>query len=185
MKLLSILSLALLSRAFAETQIRSGRVKGQTDSDSELEGGIEQYQRKRDLASKSGSKGSCVKYEVYYDNDEFKDTFEGGDGTLVGTNGPVPIYFTHNDKKAGTYMEVTTAVGEKDCYFTGIYTWAVDNSDRPTTQTFIGGTCYAKSQAVFGGTGAYKCSSGFVSLVKKGSRQKKHRIVYICQDACY
>ena len=134
--------------------------------------------------SKGSSKGSsdaCEQVWVYFNEKDFKDSFEG-DG-LIGTN-QVKLFF-QGGKRAGSYIEVTTGVGPKDCYSNGVYTLETDNNGRPTTQVFVSSTCYAKTQAVTGGTGDYACATGTVALTNKGAKTRDNRMLSLCNAGCF
>jgi len=135
--------------------------------------------------SKSSSSGNnnqgCYWIKLYYKNRQFRNRFDG-DG-IVGSNGDVPLFNSQNNKEVGTYTEVTTAVGQVECYSNGVYNLAFAEG-RPTSQIFIASTCSAKQQPVVGGTGFFACASGYVKIVNRGNNNKKHRVIYICDSTC-
>jgi len=131
--------------------------------------------------SSKGSSDACEQLWVYFNEKDFKDSFEG-DG-LIGTN-QVKLFF-QGGKRAGSYIEVTTGVGPKDCYSNGVYTLETDNNGRPTTQVFVSSTCYAKTQAITGGTGDYACATGTVALTNKGAKTRDNRMISLCNAGCF
>jgi hypothetical protein len=134
--------------------------------------------------SKSGSKGrseDCEQMWIWFSEKEFKDSFEG-DG-LIGTN-QADIHNQRTGKRIGQYQEVTTGIGPKDCYSSGVYTLDYDNLGRPRSQIFTSSTCYARSQAIVGGTGNFACATGTVSLTRAGIKTRDNRMISACNLGC-
>lgn len=146
-------------------------------------------ERGRDLkgskggSPKGGSKGAdnCVQMWVRFNEDEFKESFQG-EG-LLGTN-EADLYNQRTGNKIGQYQEVTTGIGPKDCYSSGVYTIEHDNLGRPTSQVFTASTCYARSQAIVGGTGRFACAKGTVSLTNAGTKARDNRVISACNLGC-
>lgn len=138
----------------------------------------------RDLkGSKSSSKGrSCTTFTVYYKNNEFIKSFDGEDNSKTGTN--VATLYKPNDREAGVYSEVTTAVGKVDCQSKGVYTLEFNEKGKPASQIFSATTCGSRKEAIVGGTGKYSCASGMIRLKNYGAKNKKYRSLYVCDAPC-
>jgi hypothetical protein len=181
-----IVCLLYSAAAALEREVRVSVEESRTDSDGRLF--MFPLERGRDLkgskggASKGGSKGSedCVQMWVWFNEDEFKKSFQG-EG-LLGTN-EADLYNQRTGNKIGQYQEVTTGIGPKDCYSSGVYTVEYDQG-RPKSQIFTASTCYARSQAIVGGTGIFACAKGTVSLTNAGAKARDNRMISACNLGC-
>lgn len=181
---LGLLCLSLTTSAFAQDEgnTRATRVKARDQSSDELVKALNKGRRQlQGKGSSKGSKGGCTTFNLFYRNDDFKESFDGNN--LVGTN-EVDLYDSDTGEIVGVYQESTIAIGQRDCYSTGIYSFfPFDNNDRPRTQVFISSTCQSRNQAVIGGTGKFFCSTGFVKLENKGNNNNKFRTLKVCPNS--
>jgi hypothetical protein len=132
-------------------------------------------------SSKGGAASGCSETIFYYNNQEFKNAFNG-DGSIA-TNGKVPLY-NEDGETIGLYTESTVVVGEKNCNSNGVYSFEFKNGV-PKSQIFTAQTCCGvEMQAVTGGTGIFQCTTGFVEqLVLDTKPNRTYRRIVVCESA--
>lgn len=179
MKFLSLFYFTILVPAFAAASVQELKgLHGVDEDNADMAETEVQPKRTRQLKGSSKSKGDC-KIELYYDNKDFRDSFESdSDTSILGANSLVTLYRKSNGNRAGQYSEVTVALGTKDALSYGSFTLAKKNN-RPTSQIFTMATQYAKERAIIGGTGKYEGSDGYVHVGDK-KNGKQYLTIYAC-----
>jgi hypothetical protein len=131
--------------------------------------------------SKGGATSGCSETIFYYNNKDFKNSFNG-EGK-VATNGQVPLY-NEDGKKIGLYSESTIVIGERNCISSGAYSFDFKKGV-PKSQIFTAQTCCGvEMQAVAGGTGVFQCTTGFVEQLELDSKPNRtYRRIVVCESA--